>query len=341
MTACLTDAYKGTGGGRHDPIRGRELQHRLASDFFDRHSARRGGEPGTAEYNPDCLCLSGNDDGADLDRYRDRRLSARGAGRKDHLHRCQSRRGRAGRGRGGHHRDLRAVGDTAGLERCKHRFHRGAAQQNDLLLSRAAGHSKSRPTARKGRRHKSAGNTGGLRQSSRADKNGLEAYRRATPASGKFRSHVAGAADASGGGRDARSALQLSGGRVEVFAACRYLRSALPEHRRCGSERPNPTHGRYLAPLAEGPAAGKSTLVRRPEARHVVLRKYTQQSDPEVLQKTYDFETNPPGFTKDLKVSDAGLQGILDFLAATVRPDAAKVPPKNFYDTTILERLEK
>ena len=33
MTACLTDAYKGTGGGRHDPIRGRELQHRLASVF--------------------------------------------------------------------------------------------------------------------------------------------------------------------------------------------------------------------------------------------------------------------------------------------------------------------
>ena len=60
-----------------------------------------------------------------------------------------------------------------------------------------------------------------------------------------------------------------------------------------------------------------------------------------VLQKTYDFESNPPGFTKDLKVSDAGLQGIIDFLAATVRPDAAKVSPKNFYDTSILDRLEK
>jgi len=34
-----------------------------------------------------------------------------------------------------------------------------------------------------------------------------------------------------------------------------------------------------------------------------------QQTDPEVLQKTYDFETNPPGFTRDLKVTDAGLQG--------------------------------
>jgi hypothetical protein len=78
-----------------------------------------------------------------------------------------------------------------------------------------------------------------------------------------------------------------------------------------------------------------------PKLAMLVLRKYTQQSDPEVLQKTYYFETNPPGFTKDLKVSDAGLQGILDCLAATVRPDAAKVPPKNFYDTTILERLEK
>jgi len=67
----------------------------------------------------------------------------------------------------------------------------------------------------------------------------------------------------------------------------------------------------------------------------------TQQSDPDVLQKTYDFETNPPGFTKDLKVSDAGLQGILDFLSTTVRPEAAKASSKDFYDTTILDRLEK
>jgi hypothetical protein len=48
-----------------------------------------------------------------------------------------------------------------------------------------------------------------------------------------------------------------------------------------------------------------------------------------------------PGFTRDLKVTDAGLQGILDFLAATVRPEAAKASPKEFYDTTILDRLEK
>ena len=67
----------------------------------------------------------------------------------------------------------------------------------------------------------------------------------------------------------------------------------------------------------------------------------TQQSDPDVLQKTYDFESTPPGFTRDLKVSDAGLQGILDFLSTTVRPEAAKASPKEFYDTTILDRLEK
>jgi ABC-type nitrate/sulfonate/bicarbonate transport system substrate-binding protein len=78
-----------------------------------------------------------------------------------------------------------------------------------------------------------------------------------------------------------------------------------------------------------------------PKLAMFVLMKYTQQSDPDVLQKTYDFETYPPGFTKDLKVSDAGLQGILDFLAATVRPEAGKAAPKEFYDNTILERLEK
>lgn len=75
-------------------------------------------------------------------------------------------------------------------------------------------------------------------------------------------------------------------------------------------------------------------------AMHVMM-KYTKQSDPDLLQKTYEFETNPPGFTKDLKVSDAGVQGILDFLASTVRPEAAKAVPKDFYDTTILDRLAR
>jgi len=78
-----------------------------------------------------------------------------------------------------------------------------------------------------------------------------------------------------------------------------------------------------------------------PKLAMYVMMKYTKQSDPDVLQKTYDFETNPPGFTKDLKVSDAGVQGILDFLAATVRPEAAKAAPKQFYDTTILDKLAK
>ena len=39
--------------------------------------------------------------------------------------------------------------------------------------------------------------------------------------------------------------------------------------------------------------------------------------------------------------SDTGLQGILDFLSTTIRPEAAKASPKDFYDTTILDRLEK
>jgi ABC-type nitrate/sulfonate/bicarbonate transport system substrate-binding protein len=78
-----------------------------------------------------------------------------------------------------------------------------------------------------------------------------------------------------------------------------------------------------------------------PKLAMFVFKKYAQQSDPEVLQKTYDFETNPPGFTRDLKVTAAGLQGIIDFLAATVRPEAAKTTPKDFYDNTIVDRLDK
>ena len=77
-----------------------------------------------------------------------------------------------------------------------------------------------------------------------------------------------------------------------------------------------------------------------PKLAMFVMMKYTKQSDPDVLQKTYDFETNPPGFTRDLKVSDAGIQGILDFLASTIRPEAGKASPKDVYDTTILDRLK-
>ncbi len=58
------------------------------------------------------------------------------------------------------------------------------------------------------------------------------------------------------------------------------------------------------------------------------------------LKMTYTVPGNP-GNPKDLKVSDAGLQGILDFLAATVRPEAGKAAPKEFYDTTILDKLAK
>ncbi len=78
-----------------------------------------------------------------------------------------------------------------------------------------------------------------------------------------------------------------------------------------------------------------------PKLAMFVFKKYTQQSDPEVLQKTYEFETNPPGFTRDLRVTEAGLQGIIDFLAATIRPEAAKTTPKDYYDNSIVDRLDK
>ena len=87
LTEFFTTAYNQTGGYRYDPIRGRDVQHSLASDVLNRRCPRRGAEPGTAANHPDCLCLSGNHDGANLDRQRDRRLSAGGPGRTDHLHR--------------------------------------------------------------------------------------------------------------------------------------------------------------------------------------------------------------------------------------------------------------
>ena len=57
------------------------------------------------------------------------------------------------------------------------------------------------------------------------------------------------------------------------------------------------------------------------EEVHAAIRS---RSAPENLR----FRTNPPGFTKDLKVSDAGLQGILDFLLRPFAPRRQKLRRK-------------
>ena len=92
---------------------------------------------------------------------------------------------------------------------------------------------------------------------------------------------------------------------------------------------------KFLRSLKEG--------IRRwyddPKLAKDVLSKYTKEKDPEMLQETHDFFTQQAGFTKDLALTDQGLQQILTFLGSTVLPGAKDALPTQFYDTRVLQRL--
>jgi ABC-type nitrate/sulfonate/bicarbonate transport system substrate-binding protein len=68
-----------------------------------------------------------------------------------------------------------------------------------------------------------------------------------------------------------------------------------------------------------------------------VLQKYSQENDPDILDKTYEFY-HRLGFTRDLAVSDAGLTSILGFLSEVV-PEAKSAQPSQFYDARFLQQL--
>jgi ABC-type nitrate/sulfonate/bicarbonate transport system substrate-binding protein len=68
-----------------------------------------------------------------------------------------------------------------------------------------------------------------------------------------------------------------------------------------------------------------------------VIQKYSQESDPEVLDKTYEFYRRL-GFTQQLTVSEAGLASILGFLSEVV-PEAKTAQPSQFYDDRFLQQL--
>ena len=51
-----------------------------------------------------------------------------------------------------------------------------------------------------------------------------------------------------------------------------------------------------------------------------VIAKYANETDPEVLDRSYEF-FKKAGFRRELVTSEAGLQGVLDFLSESI-PEA-------------------
>ena len=78
-----------------------------------------------------------------------------------------------------------------------------------------------------------------------------------------------------------------------------------------------------------------------PQFAKVVLAKYTKETDPVMLDKTYDFFTKQAGFNRDLTFTDRGFEQILQFLGRTILPAAKDASVNQFYDTRIIDKLKK
>ena len=68
-----------------------------------------------------------------------------------------------------------------------------------------------------------------------------------------------------------------------------------------------------------------------------VIAKYTKESDPEIIDRTYEFYRKA-GFRRELMISEPGVQGILDFLSEAT-PEAKKAVPGQFFDDRFVRQL--
>jgi ABC-type nitrate/sulfonate/bicarbonate transport system substrate-binding protein len=86
---------------------------------------------------------------------------------------------------------------------------------------------------------------------------------------------------------------------------------------------------------------GIDVWYENPQFAKSVLAKYTKETDPVMLDKTYDFFTKQAGFNRDLTFTDRGFEQILKFLGGTILPPAKDAAVSQFYDTRIIDKLKK
>jgi NitT/TauT family transport system substrate-binding protein len=92
-----------------------------------------------------------------------------------------------------------------------------------------------------------------------------------------------------------------------------------------------------LVPLLRAVRAGIDRYYSDKPFTMKVIAKYTRESDPGLLDRTYEFYRKA-GFKRELMVSEAGLRGILDFLSETT-PEAKKAVPAQFFDDRFVRQL--
>jgi len=92
-----------------------------------------------------------------------------------------------------------------------------------------------------------------------------------------------------------------------------------------------------LVPLLRAVRAGIERYYNDKPFTLKVIPKYTKDTDPDIIDRTYEFYRKA-GFKRDLMISEAGMQGILDFLSETM-PETKKAAPAQFFDDRFLRQL--
>lgn len=97
----------------------------------------------------------------------------------------------------------------------------------------------------------------------------------------------------------------------------------------------------YLLPLLLGIRDGIRAVPAQPELTKKLIADNTKESNPDILQKTYDFYTKTTHFQEDLELTIEGFQSIIDFSAETTLPGAKGAKADRFIDRRVLDRLPK
>jgi NitT/TauT family transport system substrate-binding protein len=95
--------------------------------------------------------------------------------------------------------------------------------------------------------------------------------------------------------------------------------------------------GSRLVPLLRAVRAGIDRYYSDKSFATKVLSKYTRETDAEFLDRSYEFYKRA-GFRRDLMTSEAGIQGILDFLLETI-PEAKQAKPAQFFDDRFVRQV--
>jgi ABC-type nitrate/sulfonate/bicarbonate transport system substrate-binding protein len=107
------------------------------------------------------------------------------------------------------------------------------------------------------------------------------------------------------------------------------LRSRLPELR--------PALNGFMLGIRDGIHIFKD----QPDLTKKILTDYSKESDPSVIQKTWEFYTDPKhSFDDSLQVKDNTLQTMLDYLGESTNPKAKEAKPQQFYDMSVVNSLK-